>query len=186
MLGATIVLVAFLVSLLAITVWITALIVASIRRWIPVGSTKIRQSDRHYTDAQILRAIEVYLDVFEDIFGPNLAVEKECWSVRIVWHFAEDFEVNTGNPVRAYGWNPSGNLIHVATRNSDNLAYTAFFHELIHVTLRVTAGGPDPDHMGDAYPGWTEDHILLERESKRIYAAWYAEQKALEAKEKGR
>jgi hypothetical protein len=49
------------------------------------------------------------------------------------------------------------------------LGDTAFFHELTHVALWVTTGEADPDHKGDRWPGWTEEHDDMIRELKSLY-----------------
>lgn len=166
----------FLASVVGLLSWWAFLLYKSTTRWKQLpGGGMILQSDHPFPDADLRAGITIFMATFEEKFGPNLEVHEYIWSTRIEWREGNDFPLNDQFGRRAYGWNPSGNHIHVAVRDGGNLANTALFHELVHVVLRATNGSPDPDHEGDRFPGWTPEHTALERESKAAFTAWWLE-----------
>lgn len=63
----------------------------------------------------------------------------------------------------------SPDYVLMSVQDGLSLGRSSFFHELVHVVLWNLQGDPDPDHLGDKYSGWEEEHEELIFELRTRY-----------------
>lgn len=107
-------------------------------------------------------AIADFVDEWGRVFtGGRKEVAAAFDGLHIKWHKGDTFShkksaLHTGIDVR--GVTNGKKSIEVALR-SGTIGDTAFFHELVHVTLWNIAGEPDPNHEDDHdWDTWKPEH----------------------------
>lgn len=132
-----------------------------------------------YLPEDINLAKDVFYNVWYNKFGDPNDELAENLSIMCVIFEPEKWRVKggfflDGRPLPPDGYPIIGQalsetLIIVYSKDLKQPLYkTSFAHELVHVALKTRNGSADPDHLGDKYEGWTQEHNDLIREVNHV------------------
>jgi hypothetical protein len=128
--------------------------------------------DGVYTSDEVALAMILFYTLWEDWYGDEelklfhalseLAIiwMPRAWEIKVSVFDEDGLKIDGGRGILLDGLT-HGNSVILVSKGSGELWKTSLVHELTHIALMATTGTADPDHLGDKYPGWTEEHSGL-------------------------
>jgi hypothetical protein len=130
-------------------------------------ATQVQFSCNFYEKDYVAWTMYIFYELWEKEFGdPDNKVKEALDHLQIKWS-EESKEVHNVYDIH-------GNFLEVATvsglmegpygvwiKVAEDISDTSFVHELVHIALFHTCGSADPDHEGDKYLCWTDQHSLF-------------------------
>jgi hypothetical protein len=130
-------------------------------------AVQIQFSCEFYEKDYVAWTMYIFYELWEKEFGdPKKKIKNAFNHLEIRWgrerrevHNVYDINGNFFETSSVSGLMESSSIIWVGTE--DNISDTSFVHELVHIALVHTCGSADPDHEGDKFACWSEEHSLF-------------------------
>jgi len=128
--------------------------------------------DVGYSSYEVSLAFDIFEELWTEAYPDDVEVSNSLHYLCIVWKQDSWTDPNLADPSgKLYsiaGQTFNQRDIHVWIGGGETFGFslgrTALFHEIVHAVLwRQGFFSGDPDHQGDTYKGWTDDHNDLIR-----------------------
>ena len=131
------------------------------------GAVQTQFSCEFYEKDYVAWTMYVFYELWEERFGDSeKKIENALNNLEIRWgqdrrevHNVYDINGNFLETSSVSGLMESPYISWVGIE--DNISDTSFVHELVHIALVHVCGSPDPDHEGDVYKCWSEQHSFF-------------------------
>ena len=134
------------------------------------SSWQISNTKKAPSPRRVSKAIEIFYQEWVETFGDkdeklrhSLDQIMVKWSSkrRLAKGRIRDIKGNIVSHRSIIGITVSPTYIWVYTNIYGRIAATSFVHELVHVALWTVCSNGDPDHEGNKWKCWTEEHTLF-------------------------